>query len=87
MKKASGERYFEGSPPPANQPPAAPPHPALSPPPRNLSGPARLHLKGRAAPGALNGLTPRGPAGFGRICIAGADAGPFLLKEVLIWDK
>lgn len=28
-----------------------------------------------------------GPAGFVPICIAGADACPFLLKEVLIWDK
>lgn len=45
-------------------------------------------------PGALNGCSLSGgrarPAtgtGFGRICIAGADACPFLLKEVLIWDK
>lgn len=68
--------------------PVARPAPScLSPPPCNLSGPASLHLKGRAAPGALNGRTPGGPAGFGHICIAGADAGPFLLKEVLIWDK
>lgn len=80
-KKASGERCFESPPPSPDPQPCPPLHP------RNLSGPASLHLKGRTAPTALNGRTPRGPAGFGRICIAGADAGPFSLKEVLIWDK
>lgn len=51
----------------------------------------------KGAPGALGALNgrsrsggrsrPAARAGFGRICIAGADACPFLLKEVLIWDK
>lgn len=76
----------------------APAPPAPAPSPTSTSQSVRtwpgFHMKGRRRLGSAERLlavgqacTPLARAGFGRICIAGADACPFLLKEVLIWDK